>query len=95
MNPRTVKARKQYRCDFCEGLIEKGTKYVYERCTPWDHPDNEGYGTVRGHIRCKDFWDDEYGPDSDWNIYIDTSFFKEKMLEYSKEPNKEEKQNEL
>src|SRR5664279_5061360 len=69
-----VRARKFYRCEFCRRLIFKGSRYWYERITPWDHPDNESYSTLRLHKRCMEAWgssacgdcDDEWPDDTHW-----------------------------
>lgn len=42
-----TKARKSHQCEICRGEIVPGEVYVRYDCTPWGHPDNEGYHTYR------------------------------------------------
>ena len=42
-----TKARKIHWCEICRNEIAKGELYVRYDCTPWGHPDNEGYHTYR------------------------------------------------
>lgn len=52
VDPKVVKGQKRYRCCLCGRLIPKGMRHVYERLTPWDHPDNDSYGDWRVHRLC-------------------------------------------
>lgn len=56
MNGRFVVTRKPYECWFCESTIKAGERSWYERVTPWDHPDNEYYFTLRAHAECEAAW---------------------------------------
>lgn len=51
-----VTARKHHRCQLCFEPIGPGTRYIYQRLTPWDHPDNEGFSTFRAHQECYRIW---------------------------------------
>lgn len=42
-----TKARKSHQCEICRETIYPGEIYVRYDCTPWGHPDNEGYHTYR------------------------------------------------
>ena len=43
------KAQKDHDCTLCHTFIRKGTKYIYETIKPWDHEDNEAFGTYKAH----------------------------------------------
>ena len=60
-----VKARKQHTCDLCRKKIKKGEVYHRQNITPWDHPDNECFSTVKAHLECWDKWL-EVGHESGW-----------------------------
>jgi len=47
-----TKARKSHWCEICRGEIVPGEVYVRYDCTPWGHPDNEGYHTYRNCRFC-------------------------------------------
>lgn len=55
-------ARKQHTCDFCALPIPAGRAYENVRVTPWDHPENEGYSTVKAHLRCWEMWEETSEP---------------------------------
>lgn len=63
MSPVTRTARCEHHCDLCGRSIPVGHRYVHERLTPWDHPDNEGFYAFRAHVRCRDAWSAMWG----WN----------------------------
>lgn len=42
-----TKARKTHQCEICRNQILPGEVYIRYDCTPWGHPDNEGYHTYR------------------------------------------------
>jgi hypothetical protein len=44
----TVVARKQHRCDLCDGIIEKGEKYQYSNVIYED----EGFSVSHIHSHC-------------------------------------------
>lgn len=56
MSPIARLARREHHCDLCDRSIPSGHRYVDERLTPWDHPDNERFTTFRAHVRCRDAW---------------------------------------
>lgn len=51
-------ARKPHVCTLCDLTIPPGADYIYERITPWDHPDNERYFTFKAHRVCERAWRD-------------------------------------
>lgn len=65
MNPVWRFARKDHECTLCAYTIPKGARYRYEKLTPWDHPDNDGYFTYKGHYVCERAWRD-IGREWDW-----------------------------
>lgn len=56
MDGRWRRAVKTHRCSLCWRLIAPteltGERYWDERLTPWDHPDNDGYGQFKAHGLC-------------------------------------------
>jgi len=66
MKTNRPKARKHHTCSFCNLPIPAGTIYYTDRITPWDHPDNEHYFTIKAHPHCWDFWRSEYGETQEW-----------------------------
>lgn len=68
------KARKDHICTLCALKIESGTEYVYQRITPWDHPENESYGDYKAHPECDKFWSSEYGRKVDYEFAYPEEF---------------------
>jgi len=67
MSERTSKARKDHRCSFCCEMITKGTRYICQRVTPWDHADNECFFTIKAHVECDSIWQ-QVGSEFDWQL---------------------------
>lgn len=55
MDGKYVTARKDHVCDLCPWAIPAGMEYWREDATPWDHPDNDGYFTIKAHRLCINF----------------------------------------
>lgn len=73
-------ARKQHWCTLCGQSIEVGEHYIYQRITPWDHPDNDGFFSYRAHEECNRFWVAEFAYDADGIFPIgDEGEFREYM----------------
>ena len=66
------KARKEHRCTLCFEPIAKGTEYLYERVTPWLHPDNDGFSDYKVHKKCDKIFM-KVGPDFDMFFPSDKS----------------------
>jgi hypothetical protein len=75
-----VRARKDYRCSFCDRRIHSGHRYWFERITPWDHYDNESYSVLRAHHRCIRHWN-RVGDVYDWYFPIDPWEWRRDMVE--------------
>lgn len=52
------KARKDHICTLCFETIRAGGEYIYQRITPWDHSENEGFFNFKAHGGCYAMWDD-------------------------------------
>jgi len=50
------RARKEHKCDFCHKIIWSGSDYHLHKGTPWDHPDNDSFFTLKVHKDCWDLW---------------------------------------
>lgn len=50
-------ARKDHKCDFCLGVIRKGSDYYKETFTPWSCTDNDIFWTLKAHHECKQSFD--------------------------------------
>ena len=79
-DPVRRRARKDHTCTLCGRVIRRGRRYVYEKITPWDHPDNDGYFTVKIHLGCNRAW---YALADDWDYEIpDPGTFREYRREW-------------
>jgi len=56
MDGSTRIAQKDHICSFCALPIPKGARYWYEKMTPWDHEDNDGFFTCKAHEACRELW---------------------------------------
>ena len=65
------KAQKQHYCDLCYEPIIIGEQYIYRTITPWDHPDNETFGTFKAHDSCENLWSNGIGRELDWTFPTD------------------------
>ena len=65
-------ARKPHYCTLCGELISAGEHYVYQRITPWDHPDNDGFFSYRAHEECDRFWHAEYADSTERELPVGT-----------------------
>jgi hypothetical protein len=72
----TTTARKAHRCDFCGHTIPAGEEYHRQDVGPMDHPDNEGFSTVKAHADCWAMWL-KVGDDFDWYFPESASDFLE------------------
>lgn len=63
-----TKARKDHKCTLCGGRITRGSGYVYQRVTPWDHPDNECFFDYKAHTSCNQVWANDVGPEWDYEF---------------------------
>lgn len=77
-NGKFVTARKNHRCTFCRNRIYAGLRYWYEKVTPWDHPDNDGYFVMKAHVRCIKTWH-VVGSECDWTFPDDTRWWTEML----------------
>lgn len=64
-------AHKQHYCDLCYDPIIIGEHYVYRTITPWDHPDNIGFGTFKAHTSCESLWANGIGRELNWSFPTD------------------------
>ncbi len=60
------KSRKEHICTLCHKTIPKGARYIYATITPWDHPDNDTFGTYKAHGHCDELWLSGIGKKMDW-----------------------------
>lgn len=63
-----TKARKDHKCTLCGGRIPKGSAYIYQKVTPWDHPDNEDFFAYKAHVSCNQVWAKDVGPEWDYEF---------------------------
>lgn len=40
---------KKHQCTLCARVIPVGEEYINQKIKPWDHPDNDGYSTLKAH----------------------------------------------
>ncbi len=62
-NTSTPKAKKDYRCDACEWLINVGTDFLSdEECAIYESAKAEGFKIRTGsqYIKCEGMWDGEF-----------------------------------
>lgn len=77
---RLTTARKEHTCTLCQDVIHIGERYIKQRITPCDHPDNEGFFTYRAHEACHRVWV-RVGDQYDWRFPDDWDDWKQRMEE--------------